>query len=412
MDAVIKRSNVMASFTGTNITLHEDISIPLFSTFPLEIRRQIWKHALIGPHIRIVSSHVATRSRITEIMQTCKKAYDEGIQLQFSHFTFCNYGSWGDENCHAQLPKHYMDPDADIMWLVDNSECKLPTSLALYEGRFTYRMVKIFAINHQLWHDPRLQWDSNVMSWKFGTIAFLPYQMCEEIYVVLNDVAFTLDHGVTFVEPVDGHDEPLSSRKFTSQGYEKPNSVSFKEAERRKKFFKDFKKQLSKFEDAKPGGTPSLFTCIKNQKPTVVGHKPLTPLNTISLPDHLKILVSNSGDDSWFPVESGTDDYTSDDAEEDVYEDDLEYDSHAGDEDVEDDQDDEGDDKEEYEAESENLGTSTSSNTDSDHRPFRTVPFSSAVEALDYQDYAAFTNNGDGMGHDQMPLLDEDDADL
>ncbi|THV46622.1 hypothetical protein BGAL_0372g00130 [Botrytis galanthina] len=366
-------------------------------------------------------------------MQTCKEAHDEGIQLQFSHFTFCNYGSWGDENCHAQLPKHYMNPDADIMWLVDNSECKLPTSLALYEGRPTYRMVKIFAINHQLWHDPRPQWDSNVMSWTLGTIAFLPYQMCEEIYVVLNDVAFTLDNGVTFVEPVDGRDEPLSSRKFTSQGYEKPNSILFKEAERRKKNLEDFRTQLSKFEDdyqeninehtwfkyppiiryviAKPGGTPSLFTCIKNQKPTVVGHKSLTPLNKVSLPDHLKDLVSNNDDDSWFPVENGTDDYTSDNAEEDVYEDDLDYDSHAGDEDVEDDESDEGDDKEEAEAENKNLGSSTSLNTDSDDRTFRAVPFNPAVEVLGFHDYATFTN-GDGMGHDQMPLPDEDDADL
>ncbi|KAF7936243.1 uncharacterized protein EAE98_002462 [Botrytis deweyae] len=434
MDAVIKRGNVMASFTGTNITLHENVSFPLFSTFPLEIRRQIWKHALIGPHIHIVSSHVATRSRITEIMQTCKEAYDEGIHLQFSHFTFCNYGSWGDENCHAQLPKHYMNPDADIMWLVDSSECKLPTSLALYEGRPTYRMVKIFAINHQLWHDPRPQWDSNVMSWTLGTMAFLPYQMCEEIYVVLNDVAFTLDHGVTFFEPVDGHDELLSSRMFTSQGYEKPNSVLFKEAERRKKNLEDFRKQLSKFEDdyqeginahtwfkyppiiryviAKPGGTHSLFTCIKNQKPKVVGHKSLTPLNTVSLPDHLKVLVSNNDDDSWFPVENGTDDYTSVNAEEDVYEDALEYDSHAGDEDIEDDEEDEWDNKEEAEAESKNLDTSTSSNTDSDDRISRTLPFNSVVEVIDFQEYAAFTNNGDGTEHDQMPPPDEDDADL
>ncbi|TGO47919.1 hypothetical protein BOTNAR_0501g00080 [Botryotinia narcissicola] len=295
-------------------------------------------------------------------------------------------------------------------------------------------MVKIFAINHQLWHDPRPQWDSNAMSWTLGTIAFLPYQMCEEIYVVLNDVAFTLDHGVTFIEPVDGHDEPLSSRKLTSQGYEKPNSILFKEAERRKKNLEDFRTQLSKFEDdyqenisehpwfkyppiiryviAKPGGTPSSFTCIKNQKPTVVGHKSLTPLNTVFLPDHLKDLVSNNDDDSCFLVENGADDYTSDSAEEDVYEDDLEYDSHAGDEDVEDDEGDEGDDKEEAEPENKNPGSSTSLNTDSDDRTFRTAPFNPAVEGLGFRDYAAFTNNGDGMGHDQMPLPDENDADL
>ncbi|TGO39844.1 hypothetical protein BHYA_0047g00480 [Botrytis hyacinthi] len=381
-------------------------------------------------------------------MQTCKEAYDEGIQLQFSHFTFCNYGLWGDKNCHAQLPKHYMNPDTDIMWLVDNSECELPTSLALYEERPTYRMVKIFAINHQLWHDPRPQWDGNVMSWTLGTLAFLPYQMCEEIYVVLSDVSLDLNFGVTFVEPVDGHDETLSSRKFTSQGREESNSVLFKEAERRKKNLEDFRKHLSKFEDdyheninehtwfkylpiiryviAKPGETLSLYTCIKiawpgttplftyikNQKPKVVGHKSLTPLNTVSLPDHLKSLVSNNDDDSWFPEGNGTDDYTSENAEEDVYEDDLEYDSHAGDEDVEDEEDDEGDDREEAEAESENLGTSTSSNADSEHRVFRTLPFNSAVEVLDFQDYAAFTNNGDGTGHNQMSPPDEDDTDL
>ncbi|TGO25116.1 hypothetical protein BPAE_0087g00230 [Botrytis paeoniae] len=366
-------------------------------------------------------------------MQTCKEAYDEGIQLQFSHFTFCNYGSWGDENCHAQLPKHYMNPDADIMWLVDNSECKLPTSLALYEGRPSYRMVKIFAINHQLWHDPRPQWDSNVMSWTLGTIAFLPYQMCEEIYVVLNDVAFTLDHGVTFIEPVDGHDEPLSSRKFTSQGYEKPNSVLFKEAERRKKNLEDFRQQLSKFEDdyqeninkhtwfkypptiryviAKPGGTPSLFTCIKNQKPTAVGHKSLTPLNKDLLPSHLEFLVSNKYDDIWLPMEKDKDFYNSDNAEEDVYEDDLEYDSNADDGDVENEEDGQ-EDKEEIGAENENLGTSTSSNTDPDNRIFRTLPFNPAVEVLGFQDYSAFENNGDGMGHDQLPLPNEGDADL
>ncbi|TGO51231.1 hypothetical protein BCON_0166g00180 [Botryotinia convoluta] len=425
MDATNKSGNVMASFTGTSITPCEDVAFTLFSTFPLEIRRQIWKHALIGPHIHIVSSHVATRSRITEIMQTCKEAYDEGIQLQFSHFTFCNYGSWGDENCHAQLPKHYMNPDADIMWLVDNSECKLPSSLALYEGRLSYRMVKVFAINHQLWHEPRPQWDSNVMSWTLGTIAFLPYQMCEEIYVVLNDVAFTLDHGVTFVEPVDGRDEPLSSRKFTSQGYEKPNSVLFKEAERRKKNLEDFRKQLSSFEDdyqeninkhtwfkyppiiryviAKPWGTPSLFTCIKNQKPTVVGHKSLTPLNKDLLPGHLEFLVSNEDDDIWLPMEKDKDFYNSDDAEEDVYEDDLEYDSHADEGDVEDEGDDQENkeedkehDKEEIGAENEGLGTSTSSNTDPGDRIFRTLPLKRAVEVLGFQDYSTFENNGDG----------------
>ncbi|KAF7894983.1 hypothetical protein EAF00_006797 [Botryotinia globosa] len=297
---------------GTNITLHENVLFPLFSTFPSEIRCQIWKHALIGPYIHI--------------------------------------------------------------------------------------------------HDPRPQWNSDVISWTLGTIAFLPYQMCEEIYVVLNDVTFTLDHGVTFVELVDGHDEPLSSRKFTSQGYEKLNSFedgnwalplrSFSKTYRTNQIVLDYQESINehrwfryppiiRYVIAKADGTPSLFTCIKNQKPTVVGHKSLAPLNMVSLPDHLKKLVSNSDDDSWFPVENGTEDYTSDNAEEDVYEDDLEYDSDAGDEDVEDDEDDEGNDKEEAEAENENLSSSTS-----------------------FQDYAAFTNNGDGMGHDQMPLPDENDADL
>ncbi|KAF7912627.1 uncharacterized protein EAF01_001648 [Botrytis porri] len=433
MDAVIEQGNVMARFTGINTT-HENVSFPLFSTFPLEIRRQIWKHALIGPHIHIISSHVATRSRITEIMQTCKEAYDEGIQLQFSHFTFCNYDSWGDENCHAQLPKHYMNPDADIMWLVDSSKCKLPSSLALYEGRPPYRMVKIFAINHQLWHDPRPQWDSQAMGWVVGTLSFLPYQMCEEIYVVLNDVAFTLDHGVTFVEPVDGRDEPLSSRTFTSQGYEKPNSVLFKEAERRKKNLEDFRKQLSKFEDdhqeninedtwfnyppniryviAKPSGHPSSFTCIKNQTPTVVGHKSLTPLNKDSLSDYLEFLVSNEDDDIWLPMEKDKDSYNSDNAEEDLYEDDLEYDSNADDGDVENEEDQEDmeedmeNDEKEIGAENEDLGTSTSSNADPEDRIFRTLPFSPAVEALGFQDYTPFTNNGDVMVHNQMPFPD------
>ncbi|KAF7951707.1 hypothetical protein EAE96_007006 [Botrytis aclada] len=440
MDVRIEPGNAMASFTGTNIILHEDVSFPLFSTFPVEIRRQSWKHALIGPHIHIISSHVATRSRITEIMQTCKEAYDEGIQLQFSHFTFCNYSSWGDDNFHAQLPKHYMNPEADIMWLVDNSQCELPFSLALYEGRHSYRMVKIFAINHQLWHDPCPQWNSNIISWTLGTIDSLPYQMCEEIYVVLNDVAFALDHGVTFIEPVDDRDEPLSYRKFTSRGYEKPNSVLFKEAERRMKNLEDFRKQLSNLVDdyqentnkhtwsryppiiryviAQPAGTPSLFTCIKSQKQTVLGRKSLTPLNTDSLPDHLRFLAANEDDDSWSPAENDTDAYNSDDAEEDVYEDDLEYDSHADDDDDDDDDDvedgegKEEDDNEKIEPESEDLATSTSSNTNSDDRIFRNLPFNPSFEVVGFQNHTPFTTNEDGMGQNQMPFSDEDDADL
>lgn len=97
-----------------------------------------------------------------------------------------------------------MNPDADIMWLVHNSEPKLPFAVALYDGRPSYRMVKVFAINNQLWRDPCPRWERNVISWTFGSFADLPYQFCEEIYVVLNDLAFNLDHGVTFIEPVDG----------------------------------------------------------------------------------------------------------------------------------------------------------------------------------------------------------------
>ncbi|KAM0150129.1 hypothetical protein ACHAQE_009075 [Botrytis cinerea] len=390
---------------------------------------------------------MATRSRITEIMQTCKEAYDEGIQLQFSHFTFCNYGSWGDDNCHAQLPKHYMNPDADIMWLVHNSEPKFPFAVALYDGRPSYRMVKVFAINHQLWRDPCPRWERNVISWTFGTFADLPYQFCEEIYVVLNDLAFDLDRGVTFVEPVDGRDEPLSSRKLTSQGHEKPNHVLFKEAERRKKNFEDFREQICKTEEgylehlntytcleyppiiryviAKPSGIPSSFTCIKDQKQKALGHKSLTPINTNLLPDHLKFLISNNDDDSCFPAENDTDVYNSDNTDEEVYEDSLEYDSHVDDRDVEGDEeeeddkeeddkeeDDKEDNKDENAAESEDLGSSTSLNTDSDNRNFQTLPLNRAVEALGSQYYAEYSNDGDGMGHNQMPFPDEDDEEL
>lgn len=98
----------------------------------------------------------------------------------------------------------------------------------------------------------------------------------------------------------------------------------------------------------------------------------------------------------------------------------VEYDSHADDGDVEGDEeeeddseeDDKEDNKDENAAESEDLGSSTSLNTNPDNRNFQTLPLNRDVEALDSQDYVEFSNNGDGMGHDQMPFTDEDDEDL
>lgn len=225
----------------------------LFPSFPLEIRRQIWKHALIGPHIHIISSRVATRSSITEIMQSCKEAYDEGLQLHFSHFTFCDYTSYDDNDHHTRLPKHYMNPDADIMWIVDkNPETSslLPLELSLYDGHPSYRMVRTLVINHQLWTDPQPVFNIEG-PWKMGSLQYIPFSMCKEIWVVLNDVAFSLDHGVTFVAPLDYPNDLISLSKFTSQGYEKFSWDFYEAAKKREKSYKYLKKNWQRIYQGK-----------------------------------------------------------------------------------------------------------------------------------------------------------------
>lgn len=66
--------------------------------------------------------------------------------------------------------------------------------------------------------------------------------MCEEIFIVLNEVALSMNHEVTFVEPVEESKVPFSSRNLTSQGFLKPNSALYKEAKKRKKVMKNFLK--------------------------------------------------------------------------------------------------------------------------------------------------------------------------
>ncbi|KAF7868371.1 hypothetical protein EAF04_004903 [Stromatinia cepivora] len=321
----------------------------LFPTFPLEIRRHIWKHALMGPHTHVITSRAATRSRITEIMQSCKEAREEGMQLQFSHFTYCDYDSWGIGNYHAVLPKQYMNPDADIMWVVqNNADNILPCSLSLYDGRAPYRMVKILAIDHRVWTEPSM---GRGNKWNPGSIDLVPFQMCEEIYIVLNDVAFTLFYSVDFVEPEEIYNQPFYSYMLTSQGYEKTDSVLFQEAKERRKVWEDFREYCNNLEEgdisslmrpedappiryviAKSGNDKSSFNYIKNPKPITVGRNALTPLNKNAMPDELKVLNA-----TWdYPCYHRINQVAQSDSDDDGYDDfegGLEFDSNAEDED-------------------------------------------------------------------------------
>ncbi|ESZ94757.1 hypothetical protein SBOR_4869 [Sclerotinia borealis F-4128] len=254
-------------------------SFMLFSKFPLEIRRHVWRHALKGPHLHVISERVATRSRITEIMQTCKEAHEEGIQLNFSYFTFCDYGAWGSDNHHAPLPKHYMNQDADIMWLVGARMTRglhnlLPCSLSVYDGRCSLRKVKTLAINHELW--------------------------------------------------------------FNSHSYDQGLNWEGLKSELRNLLVANFRDMPAiRYVVAKPAEIETSFTCIRNQKPINHGPKSLPPFNLDVLPDWLEPLVTNESDDGSLPIDDSTDNYednTSDDDVED--EDDLEYDSHADDGDM------------------------------------------------------------------------------
>ncbi|KAJ8070984.1 hypothetical protein OCU04_001336 [Sclerotinia nivalis] len=344
------RKKIESILSNQSRARRESPSFTLFPAFPLEIRRHVWKHALTGPHIHVITSRAATCSRITVIMQSCKEAYEEGLQLQFSHFTYCDYSSWGGANFHAVLPKHYMNPDADIMWVVQNKAGSiLPCSLSLYDGRAPYRMVKILAIDYRVWTEPSV---GRGNKWNPGSIDLVPFQMCEEIYIVLNEVAFSLFYSVDFVEPEDVHHEPFSSYWLTSQGYEKSGSVHFREAKERRKVWEGFREYCNNLEEGevsslmRPQDAPPIryviaksahdeasFKCFKNRKPITAGRNALTPLNKKLMPDELRVLTSDWDFSCDHPINC-VPQADSDDDGYDEFEGGLEFDSNAEDVDV------------------------------------------------------------------------------
>ncbi|KAM3085940.1 hypothetical protein ACMFMG_002991 [Clarireedia jacksonii] len=226
------------------------VSFHLLPDFPLEIRQLIWRHAFSEPQLHIVSSKFATYSRISVIMQSCREAFQEGFRLRLPYYTFCEYSKWTESHRHGPLPRHYMQPDLDTLWIVENSHCGqypsfIPQSLSFYAGHHPYRRVKTVAFNDSCWTDPARLSDN---TWNTGSLQWIPYDMCEEIVVVLNNWPMSTDRGVIFTESVPATKDSISVDTPSADGDGESKNY-FDEAKQRSALMEEFKAYYSKLQE-------------------------------------------------------------------------------------------------------------------------------------------------------------------
>ncbi|PQE11105.1 hypothetical protein CJF31_00000859 [Rutstroemia sp. NJR-2017a BVV2] len=154
-------------------------------------------------------------------MQACKEAYQEGLHLELPYYTVFAYERYDEDSYgHQPLPRHYMQPDLDTLWIAvkgkrDIWHCFVPSALSFYHGRRSYRQVKTLAINDSCWVDPERVGDNK---WNPGSLDWIPYDMCEEIAIVLNNLAMPTDREVIFTEPLPPPRDLISGDLLSSDG--------------------------------------------------------------------------------------------------------------------------------------------------------------------------------------------------
>ncbi|KAM3074187.1 hypothetical protein ACMFMF_006210 [Clarireedia jacksonii] len=265
-------------------------------------------------------------------MQSCREAFQEGFRLRLPYYTFCEYSKWTESHRHGPLPRHYMQPDLDTLWIVENSHCGqypsfIPQSLSFYAGHHPYRRVKTVAFNDSCWTDPARLSDN---TWNTGSLQWIPYDMCEEIVVVLNNWPMSTDRGVIFTESVPATKDSISVDTPSADGDGESKNY-FDEAKQRSALMEEFKAYYSKLQEptgkrdsldwpvpriryleARPGiEYTAPLKCVYGSKPTAVA--PLSVIPTMwsydHLPGWLRYLVTD--DDRYLNQDPGcTDDYS------------------------------------------------------------------------------------------------------
>jgi hypothetical protein len=250
LDEISEELESNSSDEISTTTSTSSMSFHLFPNFPLEIRRLIWRHAFFEPQLHIVSSKVATHSRISVIMQSCREAFQEGIHIRLPYYTFCDYSDWTESHRHGPLPRHYMQPDLDTLWIVENNTFGnypsfIPPALSFYDGNRPFRQVKTLAFNASCWKDPARVRDN---TWSNGSLPSIPYGMCEEIVIVLNNLPMPTDRGVIFTEPSPTTKDSRSTDTLSS-GAGSDSKSYFDEAKKRTAVMEEFKDYQSKIRE-------------------------------------------------------------------------------------------------------------------------------------------------------------------
>jgi hypothetical protein len=203
------------------LTMLNSTTFHRFPSFPPEIRQLIWRHSFSDPQLHIVSEQVATNSRISVIMQACREAYQEGLLLQLPYYTIWRHERYKEDSYrHEPLPRHYMQPDLDTLWIAVKGKRAIwhsfvPRALSLHDGGRPYRQVRTLAINDTCWVDPERLGENK---WNPGSLDWIPYNMCEEIVIVLNELAMPMDREVIFTEPSPPAGDLVSGDLLNSDG--------------------------------------------------------------------------------------------------------------------------------------------------------------------------------------------------
>ncbi|KAK0110034.1 hypothetical protein ONS95_002694 [Cadophora gregata] len=207
-----------------------------FSGLPPEIRRMIWKEALMEPQILVLSETKISRSQVNFVMQTCREARDVGLSLRLPYFQVSPNGTWLPED-----PKFYFKLDADTLWLDEYS--RIPRFIQFFcgvcERGSLFTMIprgiaecthnlrpKRLAVNYKTWQDPTSGefLDEN----DEGTTDVLRhFNSVKELYIVVGDTTTSKERDVYFQTPKRTPYMELEFDDLTSEHME----LSWSEAE-------------------------------------------------------------------------------------------------------------------------------------------------------------------------------------
>jgi len=182
-----------------------------FPRLPVEIRRMIWKRALLTPHIHIMSNTKISLSRINRVMQSCKEAREQGLLLQFPYYHLRPDWDWGAANSSLRA-KHYINLEADCILIMDDDRfpnfvefccpisCEISRrSLMLHrESRCSHQpQVEIIAIHNSKWKTPI----DNGLYMKDSTSILIDGNDIRVLYLIVGDMEEAVEGDFYFCEP-------------------------------------------------------------------------------------------------------------------------------------------------------------------------------------------------------------------